>query len=106
MMAAPLSQESKADLARGFEGAIVETLAIKCKRALLQTDSTTLAVAGGVGVGRCRRKSAPAREIARRCDQYGNPSILSKARVLYRQWRNDYFCGRTAFAGWSISGLD
>ena len=47
--AAPLSLESKADLARGFEEAIVETLAIKCKRALLQTDSTRLVVAGGVG---------------------------------------------------------
>ncbi len=47
--AAPLSIEAKADLARGFEEAIVETLAIKCKRALLQTDSTTLVVAGGVG---------------------------------------------------------
>ena len=47
--ASPLSIEAKADLARGFEEAIVETLAIKCKRALLQTDSTTLVVAGGVG---------------------------------------------------------
>ena len=47
--AAPLSIEAKADLARGFEEAIVETLAIKCKRALQQTDSTTLVVAGGVG---------------------------------------------------------
>ena len=47
--AAPLSTEAKADLARGFEEAIVETLAIKCKRALLQTGSTRLVVAGGVG---------------------------------------------------------
>jgi len=47
--AAPLSFESKTDLARGFEDAIVETLAIKCKRALLQADSSTLVVAGGVG---------------------------------------------------------
>lgn len=47
--AAPLSMASKADIARGFEEAIVETLAIKCKRALLQTESNRLVVAGGVG---------------------------------------------------------
>lgn len=46
---APLSLEAKADLARGFEDAMVETLAIKCKRALQQTDSKCLVVAGGVG---------------------------------------------------------
>lgn len=47
--AAPLSLAARADLARGFEDAVVETLAIKCKRALLQTGSTRLVVAGGVG---------------------------------------------------------
>ena len=55
--AAPLSHEAKSDLARGFEEAIVETLAIKCKRALLQTESTRLVVAGGVGANlRLREK--------------------------------------------------
>ncbi|WP_295361162.1 tRNA (adenosine(37)-N6)-threonylcarbamoyltransferase complex transferase subunit TsaD [Arenimonas sp.] len=41
--------QTRADIARGFEDAVVETLAIKCKRALDQTGIRTLVVAGGVG---------------------------------------------------------
>ncbi len=53
--AAPLSMAVKADIARGFEDAMVATLAIKCKRALLQTGANTLVVAGGVGANRALR---------------------------------------------------
>ena len=41
--------QTRADIARGFEDAVVETLAIKCQRALEQTGIGTLVVAGGVG---------------------------------------------------------
>ncbi|GAB2651039.1 tRNA (adenosine(37)-N6)-threonylcarbamoyltransferase complex transferase subunit TsaD [Arenimonas aestuarii] len=41
--------ETRADIARGFEDAVVETLAIKCQRALDETGARTLVVAGGVG---------------------------------------------------------
>ena len=43
---------AKADIARGFEDAIVETLLIKCRRALEQTGNTRLVIAGGVGANR------------------------------------------------------
>ncbi|HEY2397203.1 MAG TPA: tRNA (adenosine(37)-N6)-threonylcarbamoyltransferase complex transferase subunit TsaD [Rudaea sp.] len=43
---------AKADVARGFEDAIVDTLAIKCRRALAVTGSTRLVIAGGVGANR------------------------------------------------------
>jgi N6-L-threonylcarbamoyladenine synthase len=43
---------TRADLARGFEDAVVDTLAIKCRRALEQTGAKTLVVAGGVGANR------------------------------------------------------
>jgi tRNA N6-adenosine threonylcarbamoyltransferase len=43
---------TKADIARGFEEAIVETLAIKCRRALAQTGYQRLVVSGGVGANR------------------------------------------------------
>ena len=43
---------AKADVARGFEDAIVETLLIKCRRALEQTGGTRLVIAGGVGANR------------------------------------------------------
>lgn len=42
-------EQTKADLARGFEDAVTETLAIKCARALDATGRNTLIVAGGVG---------------------------------------------------------
>jgi tRNA N6-adenosine threonylcarbamoyltransferase len=43
---------AKADVARGFEDAIVDTLAIKCRRALAATGDRRLVVAGGVGANR------------------------------------------------------
>jgi len=43
------SEQAKADVARGFEEAVTDTLAIKCERALSQTGHKTLIVAGGVG---------------------------------------------------------
>ncbi len=43
------SDASRADIARGFEDAVVDTLAIKCARALEAAGCDTLVVAGGVG---------------------------------------------------------
>jgi len=44
--------QTKADLARGFEEAVTETLAIKCARALDETGHSRLVIAGGVGANR------------------------------------------------------
>lgn len=41
-------QQTRADIAHAFQQAVVDTLAIKCKRALLQTGLNRLVVAGGV----------------------------------------------------------
>ena len=46
------SDQTKADVARAFEDAIVETLAIKCRRALAATGARSLVVAGGVGANK------------------------------------------------------
>ena len=43
------TEQTQKDIARGFEDAVVETLAIKCERALDQVGCKTLVVAGGVG---------------------------------------------------------
>ncbi len=43
------SDATRADIARGFEDAVVDTLAIKCQRALEAAGCDTLVVAGGVG---------------------------------------------------------
>ncbi|WP_454832715.1 tRNA (adenosine(37)-N6)-threonylcarbamoyltransferase complex transferase subunit TsaD [Pseudoxanthomonas wuyuanensis] len=46
------SPDTRADIARGFEDAVVETLAIKCERALDAAGCDVLVVAGGVGANR------------------------------------------------------
>jgi N6-L-threonylcarbamoyladenine synthase len=47
-----LDPQTRADAALAFEEAVVETLVIKCRRALEETDARTLVVAGGVGANR------------------------------------------------------
>ncbi|GEK46223.1 tRNA N6-adenosine threonylcarbamoyltransferase [Bisbaumannia pacifica] len=44
----PLDDQARADIARAFEEAVVDTLVIKCRRALDQTGLKRLVVAGGV----------------------------------------------------------
>jgi N6-L-threonylcarbamoyladenine synthase len=51
-----LNDTVRADLARGFEEAVVETLAEKCRRALKQTGHRRLVIAGGVGANRRLRE--------------------------------------------------
>jgi N6-L-threonylcarbamoyladenine synthase len=51
-----LTRPLKADIARGFEEAVIDTLAEKCRRALKQTGHTRLVIAGGVGANRRLRE--------------------------------------------------
>jgi len=46
--AGELSDQDKADIARAFEAAVVDTLVIKCRRALKQEGLQRLVMAGGV----------------------------------------------------------
>ena len=45
----------RADIARAFQDAVVDTLAIKCRRALRETGAPRLVVAGGVGANQALR---------------------------------------------------
>jgi N6-L-threonylcarbamoyladenine synthase len=51
-----LDDEERADVARGFQEAVVEALAEKCRRALKLTGHRRLVVAGGVGANRHLRE--------------------------------------------------
>ncbi|MGO9037492.1 MAG: tRNA (adenosine(37)-N6)-threonylcarbamoyltransferase complex transferase subunit TsaD [Steroidobacteraceae bacterium] len=51
-----LDDQTRADVARGFQEAVVETLAEKSRRALLATGHRRLVVAGGVGANRSLRE--------------------------------------------------
>jgi N6-L-threonylcarbamoyladenine synthase len=57
------NDQQKADLARGFEDAITDTLAIKCKRALAHCELQTLVVAGGVGANQRLRTKLQDRHV-------------------------------------------
>lgn len=49
------SEQTRADIARAFEDAVVDTLAIKCRRALDQSGFKRLVIAGGVSANRTLR---------------------------------------------------
>lgn len=49
-------QQTRADIARAFEDAVVDTLIIKCRRALQQTHLKQLVIAGGVSANKTLRE--------------------------------------------------
>ncbi|MCL6415418.1 tRNA (adenosine(37)-N6)-threonylcarbamoyltransferase complex transferase subunit TsaD [Aestuariirhabdus sp. Z084] len=49
-------EQTRADIARAFEEAVVDTLVIKCRRALKQTGFKRLVIAGGVSANRKLRE--------------------------------------------------
>ena len=61
-----LSQQTKADISRAFEEAVVDTLKIKCRRALEQQQCERLVIAGGVGANKRLRT-----ELAEMIQQQG-----------------------------------
>ncbi len=48
--------QTRADIARAFQDAVVDTLTIKCQRALAQTGLKRLIIAGGVGANQALRQ--------------------------------------------------
>ncbi|MFB4205542.1 tRNA N6-adenosine threonylcarbamoyltransferase [wastewater metagenome] len=58
--------QTVADIARAFQDAVIDTLAIKCRRALDETGVRRLVVAGGVGANAALRERLA--EVARRRD--------------------------------------
>lgn len=51
------SEQARCDVALAFQTAVVETLTIKCKRALKQTGLKSLVIAGGVSANQALRRS-------------------------------------------------
>jgi len=49
------NEQTRADIARAFEDAVIDTLIIKCRRALKQTGLKSLVIAGGVGANQSLR---------------------------------------------------
>ena len=55
--AGDLTEQTRCDIARGFQEAVVDTLTIKCQRALKQTGLSSLVIAGGVSANQALRQS-------------------------------------------------
>jgi N6-L-threonylcarbamoyladenine synthase len=51
------ADNAQADIAAGFQQAVVDTLAIKCRRAMLQTRCSQLVISGGVGANLMLREA-------------------------------------------------
>ncbi len=54
------SEQTRCDIALAFQQAVVETLTIKCRRALKQTGLKSLVIAGGVSANRALREALQA----------------------------------------------
>ncbi|MDG1938501.1 MAG: tRNA (adenosine(37)-N6)-threonylcarbamoyltransferase complex transferase subunit TsaD [Pseudomonadales bacterium] len=65
-----LNEQTKADIARAFEEAVVSTLTIKCKRALKQTGLKRLVIAGGVSANQRLRESLETMTAAQQSQVY------------------------------------
>ena len=71
----PLSEQDRADIARCFEEAVVDTLAIKCHRAIEQTGARQLVIAGGVSANIRLRERLETKLDAR--VHYAEPSLCT-----------------------------
>jgi N6-L-threonylcarbamoyladenine synthase len=73
-----LDQQTVADIARAFEDAVVDTLCIKCIRALKQTGRNRIVIAGGVGANmRLRAKLKNEAEAAGAVVYYPRPEFCT-----------------------------
>jgi N6-L-threonylcarbamoyladenine synthase len=107
------SAQSRADIARGFEDAVVDTLAIKCERAMQAAGARTLVVAGGVGANlRLRvRLQATAHKLRGQvcfprpefCTDNGAMIAFAGALRLQAGQREDEAV--TVFPRWDMAGL-
>jgi len=107
------SAQTRADIARGFEDAVVDTLAIKCERAMRQSGARILVVAGGVGANlrlRAQLQSAAAKARGQVffprpefCTDNGAMIAFAGAlRLQAGQYENEAV---TVFPRWDMAGL-
>jgi len=107
------SAQTRADIARGFEDAVVDTLAIKCERAMRQSGARILVVAGGVGANlRLRAQLQSAAAKARGQVFFPRPefctdngAMIAFAGALRLQAGQHENEAVTVFPRWDMAGL-
>lgn len=93
----------RADVARAFQDAVVDTLVIKCRRALRATRLGRLVVAGGVGANRALRQRLT--ELAR---EEGGEAFFPRAEFCTDNGAMIAFAGCLRLQGgeWTQGGFD
>ncbi|MGJ8524026.1 tRNA N6-adenosine threonylcarbamoyltransferase [Carnimonas sp. R-84981] len=110
-----LSEQDKANVARAFEEAVIDTIVIKCRRALEQTGRDRLVVAGGVSANQrlraqlepALRQKRPAAEVfypgARFCTDNG--AMIAYAGALRLHAGEQDANGPLVTARWPLAEL-
>jgi len=104
---------TRADIARGFEDAVVDTLAIKCERALEAAGYSTLVVAGGVGANlrlRAKLQAQAQRRKGRACFPRpafctDNGAMIAYAGALRLAAGQHDNAAVNVFPRWDMAGL-
>ena len=82
-------EQTKADIAYAFQQAVVDTLALKCTRALKQTCLKRLVMAGGVSANQVLRSTLTQKLKAQQCQVYfPQPALCTDngAMIAYAGW--------------------
>jgi N6-L-threonylcarbamoyladenine synthase len=106
--------QTRADIACAFEDAVVDTLAIKCKRALSQTGYRQLVVAGGVGANRKLRHALKELVATLNAEVFyprlefctDNGAMIAMAGCLRLQAGQSQSLSIDAKARWSLESLE
>jgi N6-L-threonylcarbamoyladenine synthase len=106
-------EQTRADIAAGFQQAVVDTLLIKCRRAMRQTRARQLVIAGGVGANQSLRQT-----LQQAGEQYGwnvsyprlkfctdNGAMIALAGCLRLQAGQHTGLELQAFARWPLNEL-
>ena len=96
-----LTEQTKADIACAFQTAVVETLAIKCKRALQQTGYKTLVVAGGVSANKQLRQG-----LTRLMDTLGGKAFYPSPQFCTDNGAMIAYVGHLRLQAGETSGLE
>lgn len=107
-------RQTKADIARAFQEAVVDTLVIKCRRAVRDCGATTLVLAGGVSANRhlrARMQAAMGKEGARVFYPRTEFCTDNGAMIAYAGWQRlragaHEPLGFGARARWPMEALD
>jgi N6-L-threonylcarbamoyladenine synthase len=109
----PKDDQTRADIARAFEEAVVDVMVIKCRRALEQTGLRRLVIAGGVGANRRLRQSLRGMAEERGAELYypriefctDNGAMIAYAGYVRMQQQSQQDLQIKARARWNVDEL-